>query len=157
MITHRKLTVPAVIVLAIPALLVATACAAPADPATESIEIMDHEEVEHEDEHEREDLHVRIPNDGAVIEIVAPADGAVFAAGEDVVVEVAIRNFTLNQDGSHWHVYLDGESYGMVVGETFTQVLRGLQPGQHTLSAFLANGHHAELEDGAEVMISITE
>ena len=132
------------------------ACAAPADPAPET------ESVEHVDEHvedgeHTDDGYMRIPNDGAVIEIVLPAEGAEFASGEDIVVEISIENFTLNQDGTHWHVYVDRVSYGMVVGETTTQVLRNLEPGTHTITAYLANGDHEEMEDGGEVTITIIE
>lgn len=117
-------------------------------------------EMEHDDdlEHESsgEDV-VRIPNDRAVIRIVSPENGAAFSAGEDIVIEVEIENFELNVDGSHWHVYVDGVSYGMVVGDTTRQVLRNLEPGEYMVTAHLANGDHEELEEPGMIMITITE
>ena len=134
-------------------------CSPPADPApTESVMEMDGD-MEHTDDHEHahDEEVLRIANEGAVIRIVSPEEGAVFAAGEDIVVEVEIENFTLNDEGSHWHVYVDGVSYGMVVGETTTQVLRNLEPGDHEVTAYLANGDHEELEDGGVVHITVEE
>lgn len=116
------------------------------------------EDAAHEDDHEHtESEPVRIPNNGAVIRIVSPADGAVFAQGEDIVVEVEIENFVLNVDGSHWHVYVDGVSYGMVVGDVTSQVLRNLEPGEHEIAAHLANGDHEELEDAGVVTITVED
>ncbi|MFQ5616434.1 MAG: hypothetical protein ACE5GO_08250 [Anaerolineales bacterium] len=98
-----------------------------------------------------------IPNDGAVIRILSPEDGATFANGEDIKIKIEIENFKLNNEGSHWHVYVNGVSYGMVVGESYTEVLRGIEPGKHKVAAYLANGAHEELEDGAIIHITVTE
>jgi hypothetical protein len=147
--SHRK-TIQSILVLlaAVLFILAAGACATPAEPA---------EENDHAGESEAGDDPARVPNNGAVIEIISPEEGATFTAGEDIVVEVEVTDFTLNEDGSHWHVYVDGESYAMVVGETTTQVIRILDPGEHTITAYLANGDHEDLEDGGEVTITITE
>lgn len=116
------------------------------------------EDMEGEGMHEHEgDLPARIHNDGAVITIVSPPDGATFAMGEDVLIEVEIENFELNVDGSHWHVYVDGVSFGMVVGNTTQQVLRNLEPGEHMITAYLANGAHEELEEPGMIKITITQ
>lgn len=110
------------------------------------------EDMEHSDDHE----HARIPNDGAVIHILAPADGATFKADEEIKVEVEVENFTLS-DGNHWHVYVDGSSWGMVVGGNMDETLRGLEVGEHEISAFLSLDTHEELEDGDSIMIMVEE
>ena len=147
------------------------ACTPPSDPSPtdsgmeemelesmdEDVEPKGEDEHEHEGEHDHEEGVTRIPNDGAVIEIISPQNGAVFDQGEDIVVEVEIEGFTLNEGGSHWHVYVDGVSYGVVTGVTTTQVLRNLEPGDHEITAHLALGSHEELEDGAVIQITIEE
>jgi len=132
--------------------------ASAADPTTTDEHAMEHDmestmapDMEHEHSDER------VPNNGAVIRVVSPEDGASFAHGEDIVVEVEIENFELNVDGSHWHVYVDGVSFGMVVGDTTTQVLRNLEPGEHLIQAYLAGGDHIELEDPGMVTITVNE
>jgi hypothetical protein len=52
---------------------------------------------------------------------------------------------------------VDGETYGMVVGENYRQVLRGLTPGEHEISAYLGLGTHEELEDGSVITITVNE
>lgn len=116
----------------------------------------DHDDMDTEHDEMDGDV-VRIPNNGSVIRIVSPEDGATFAAGEDILVKVEIENFELNVDGSHWHVYVDGTSYGMVVGNTTQQVLRNLDLGEYMITAHLANGDHEELEDPGMIMITVTE
>ena len=60
---------------------------------------------------------VRVPNEnGAAIQITSPANGATFAAGEQVIVEVSTDNFPLGETDNHWHVYVDGASWGMIMG-----------------------------------------
>lgn len=132
---------------------------------TEDIEDMDHEheddaDHEHEDdadhEHEHENME-RIDNAGAVIRITSPADGSTFGSDEDVIVEIEVENFTLGEDGSHWHIYIDGASWGMVSGQATSQVLRGVDPGEHELAVYLAGGDHIELADGDAITITIEE
>jgi hypothetical protein len=135
-------------------LLLAAGCTAPATTDGADVE---HDDQHEADSHEHSDDVVRIPNDGAVITIAAPAMGTTFSSGDDIVVEITIENFILNEDGSHWHVYVDGESHGMVVGNNTRQVLHGLAPGDHEIIAYLAVGTHEELEEGGITHISITE
>lgn len=151
----RKFLMLIAVILAV---LAAGACTTPAAPTTEHETTEDHGHDEEGEDHEHEEDDVTtVPNNGAVIEIVSPISGAVFAAGEDIVVEIEVENFVLNEDGSHWHVYVDGATYAMVVGDTTTQVLRNLEPGEHTIGAFLANGDHIQLEEGSEVTITVSE
>lgn len=112
------------------------------------------EEEEHgEHEHEGEE---RIPNpDGATITILSPADGATFAEGEEVLIEVEVENFALGEDGNHWHVYVDGSSWGMVMGGNTSEALRGLEPGTHEIETYIAGGDHIDFEDGDSVTITV--
>jgi len=105
-------------------------------------------------EHEHDEG--RIPNpDGATVSIVSPTDGATFAAGDEVIVEVQVENFALGEDGSHWHVYVDGTSWGMVTGGNTTQSLRGLESGEHDIAVYIAGGDHIEFEDGDSIHITV--
>jgi len=116
----------------------------------EGMEDMDHEDADHE--------HNRIPNEnGATITITSPEDGATFNILDQVVVEVDVKNFTLGEDGNHWHVYVDGVSFGMVMGGNTDQALAGLEPGEHEISAYLSLGTHEEFEVGDSVTITIEE
>lgn len=119
---------------------------------------MDHaesDEHEHEDGEEQPAAEDRIPNNGASIHILAPADGAAFATGEEIVVEVEVNSFELGVDGSHWHVYVDGTSWGMVTGGDTDQALRGLESGEHQIEVYLAGGDHLELEEGDTITITV--
>ena len=82
------------------------------------------ESGEHDHEHEDDG---RIPNDGAIIRIISPLDGASFNEGEAVVVEVQVENFELGVNGRHWHIYVDGSylddgiGYGVAVQHMFSK------------------------------------
>ncbi len=138
----------------------------------ESMEGMEHddesmEEMEHSDgddhsdhsdhsDHDHEDS-ARIMNEGATINIMSPATGDTFAFGEQVLIEVEVENFELGADGNHWHVYVDGSSWGMVLGGNLDQPLVGLEPGQHMIETYLANGDHEELMQGSSIMIVVED
>jgi hypothetical protein len=130
-----------------------------ADEAQPTEEEMEHdEEAEHSDEHEHDedDAQERVPNNGAAIHILSPADGTTFNAVDEVTVEVEVENFTLGE-GNHWHIYVDGSSWGMVMGENTDDTLRGLEPGVHEISVYLSIDTHEELEDGDAVTIVVEE
>lgn len=118
-------------------------------------ETNDHEmnDMEHDAEHEHDEE--RIPNEGASIEITSPADGDTFAAGDEITVEVSVDGFELDNEGSHWHVYVDDTSWGMVQGGRLNEVLRGVEAGEHEIMVFLASGDHIELMEGASIMITV--
>jgi hypothetical protein len=119
------------------------------------MEEMEHEEGEHEEvEHEHAE-NERIPNEGATIRILAPADGTTFAEGEEIVVEVEVEKFALGEDGNHWHIYIDGTSWGMVTGGDTDQALRGVEPGERLIEVYLAGGDHIELEDGDTITVVV--
>lgn len=126
-------------------------------PAVEAEHTEEHAEEGEEHEHEEGEDHEqadRLPNDGAIVRIVSPEAGATLT-GTEVVVEIETENFALGEDGRHWHVYVDGESMGMVGGGATDYALRGLVPGEHEISVYLGLGTHEELEEGATVTITL--
>jgi uncharacterized protein involved in copper resistance len=129
-------------------------------------EHMDHEEdtdhdedMDHEDEHEHEGEggQATIPNDGAVIRLVSPADNAAINASDEFLVEVEVENFPLGEDGNHWHIEIDDVTYVMVVGQNKQWSVRGLEPGEHEISVYLSNGAHEQLKDGDNITITVEE
>jgi hypothetical protein len=130
------------------------------EPATEEMEHEeDMEEMEHDEDMEHEEGEMehgeRVPNDGAVIRILSPEDEATFSEGTDIVIEVDVEGFALGEDGQHWHVYVDGTSWLMVVGGDTSDVLRGIEPGDHEVEVVLANGQHQDLEEGDTIHITV--
>ncbi|MEW5957251.1 MAG: FixH family protein [Chloroflexota bacterium] len=96
-----------------------------------------------------------LPNNGAVIRIVSPKAGATLEKGSKVKVEIETENFKLGEDGNHWHVYVDGQSPQMVMGQMTETTLADLPPGQHEVSAYLSVGSHQDLVEGASVTITV--
>ena len=154
----RKLSI---LMLLIFVAVFAAACSSSTNNGTENhMNGMNNDEHTNNDpdhEHEDGDVEETIPNDGAVIHIVSPSDGAVFSAGEDISVEVEVENFTLGQDGNHWHIYVGDSEYAMVMGENTGDVVRGLEPGEYVISVSMANGDHQNLEDGDSITITVNE
>lgn len=137
-----------------------------AEPTAEEMEEMeegeheehDMEEMEEGEEHEMDHEHSedRIPNpDGAAITILSPDDGATFAVGEEILVEVQVDNFVLGEDDNHWHVYVDGSSWGMVMGGNTSQSLNGVEAGEHEIEVYLAGGDHIEFEEGGSIHVTV--
>ncbi|MCP4361173.1 MAG: hypothetical protein GY796_24460 [Chloroflexi bacterium] len=144
----------------------------PSADESETMSEMDHEEMDQEDEDEMEheemegmehdnDNHDgvnRIPNlDGAAIRIVSPTGGDSFKAGEQILVEVEVENFKLGEGDKHWHIYIDGSSWGMVMGENRDQPISGLEPGEHEIAVYLSIQTHEEYMDGDQIMITVEE
>jgi hypothetical protein len=94
---------------------------------------------------------------GPYLIIVGWVEEPVIVADTDVKVEIETEGFELGADGNHWHIFVDGESRGMITGTDHDEVVRGLEPGEHHLGAFLSNGAHEELEDGATITITVVE
>lgn len=119
---------------------------------------MDDHDAEHEDAHDESEPHLRIPNEnGAGIHIISPADGDVFAHGDQIIVEVETENFDLSQEGYHWHVYVDGKSWGMVMGGNTDQPLTGVEPGEHEIAVYLSIPTHEEYEEGDTIQVTVEE
>lgn len=125
-------------------------------PAATATTEADKHEVEQEHTSEAEQMD-RIPNDGAIIHLLSPTDGATYKTGEDIVVEVEVENFDLRAEGNHWHLYVDGRVLSMMAGGSTKTVIHGLEAGKHELEVYLGLPSHEELEDGAAVTIMVTE
>lgn len=123
------------------------------EPSSEQQEEHDAAGSHDEDEDHTEE---RIPNEGAVIRILAPADGTIFQTGEDIVVEIETESFVLGEEGKHWEVYVDGSSWASVEGGS-DEVLRGLEPGEHEIAVYMSMGTHEQLEDGDSITIVVEE
>ena len=154
---NNKLFIFLVVLLS---MAVFTACtpAAPSDNNMEA-EMGDMEEMNHDDMESMDDDHAaaRIPNEGgAAISIVSPEDGTTFAAGEQIIIEVAVENFELG-DENHWHIYIDGNSWGMVMGQNTEQALTGIDPGEHEIGVYMSIESHEEYEDGDQIHIVVEE
>ncbi|MCA9875457.1 MAG: hypothetical protein KC441_17420 [Anaerolineales bacterium] len=96
-----------------------------------------------------------VPNDGAVVHIMSPADGAVYKSSDDVPVMIETTNFTVGDEGKHWHIYLDGSPTMVMGGTSF--VLQNLSPGEHEIEVFLSLATHEDLEQGDKVIIVVEE
>jgi hypothetical protein len=112
----------------------------------------EHEHGDHAGEHPP-----RVPNEGAKISITSPQDDMQFNAGEDIPIEVEFENFDLTEEGNHWHIYINGQSYQMVMGGMNNAIVRDLEPGHHEISAYMSIGTHEELEEGDSIHITIAE
>ena len=110
-------------------------------------------EMDHAD-HDTQ-AHDKIPNDGAVINIVSPADGAEISTGEMITIQVETEGFDLTAAGNHWHVYVDGELVEMIEDGRSETMLHDLEPGEHTIMTTMTNADHVELEDGAMINVTV--
>lgn len=111
----------------------------------------------HDHDEHSEDHPPRVPNQGAVISILSPQDDMQFNAGDDIPVEVAFENFDLVEEGNHWHIYIDGKSYQMIMGAMTEAIVRDLEPGHHEISVYMSISSHEELQDGAAIHIMVND
>ena len=153
------------VLLLISLFVVACSSSGGTEPAADDETMEEMDDMEHDDdmedmEHEHEESDgeaARIPNEGgATITITSPKDGETFGTLDQVIVEVEVENFELSGE-SHWHVYVDDVSFGMVMGGNMDQALAGLSPGEHKISTYLSINTHEEYEDGDSVTIVIEE
>ncbi len=164
---HQKSShhLPAVLLMILIALSLVTACKSNATEvdATPTVMPEDMSESGHDDDmsemnedHDHDSaLREFTPNNGAAVIITAPADQASFKVGDPVPVTIQTTDFTIGENGNHWHVYLDGNAT-MVMGGT-TYVLTDLSVGHHEIEVFLSNGDHQDLEQGDKVTIMVEE
>ena len=103
------------------------------------------------------DFESRVPNNGQFVHIVSPDTGAQIPFGQQVILEIETDNFDMMEEGNHWHVYVDGQNWGMVTGGNMDQPLTGLSAGEHTIHVYLSIDTHEELEEGDSIVISVTE
>jgi hypothetical protein len=97
----------------------------------------------------------RVPNNGAVIRIVSPADGFVCPAGMEIELCVELEQFVLGHDGNHWHISVDGEPWLMIMDDSLKERLHGLEPGEHSIEVLLADGEHRDLEEGDAIRVVV--
>lgn len=102
-----------------------------------------------------QDTPARVPNQGAIIRIVSPQPEAIIEPGQKLKIEVETANFELGANGNHWHVLVDGQSPRMIMGAMNETTLSDLEPGRHEISAYLSNGKHEELAEGATVVVTV--
>jgi len=95
----------------------------------------------------------RLPANGATISIVSPEDDATLT-GRSVTVKVEKAHFTLGE-GNHWHVYVDGSVRGMSQGNSDTQIVNDLEPGEHEIEVVLSTSEHQELDASDHVIIHV--
>ena len=147
---HRKLSTILILFLVV---IFAAACSSTSNNDT------NHEHANNEGEHEHDEAesHDMIPNNGAVIRLISPTEGATFTANEDIVVEVEIENFPVGEEanGNHWHIHVDEAEYAMIMDANTSDVIRGLEPGEYTITVRLANGDHEDLEEGDSAVITV--
>lgn len=113
-------------------------------------------DMDHDDHanHEDHDESGRLPNEGAAIRIVSPADGDQVSA-EDFVIEVEIDNFDIGEGDRHWHVYIDGTTWGMIMSQSTSFAVHGVDPGEHEVAVYLSIETHEELEDGDVITVTV--
>jgi hypothetical protein len=81
------------------------------------------------------------PAEGASVEILSPKEGEVFK-GDEIPVRFRMMK---GRQGSHIHVYVDGNLMGMF--ETERGTLTGIPPGRHRLDArVVTKDHQTELK-----------
>jgi hypothetical protein len=108
-----------------------------------------------EDADHGQDDDVFVPNNGATVHITTPADSATFKSSDSVPVTIETTNFTIGENGNHWHIFLDGNPIMVMGGNTF--VLQNLSAGGHDIEVYLSNGQHENLEQGDKVSITVEE
>jgi hypothetical protein len=145
----RNLTIQ--ILLLIGVMLIATACGSGGE-AESSVSEENNSNLEPDPVYEN-----RVPNNGAGVEIVAPASGDSFKQGTQVILEIETDNFDMLEEGNHWHVYINGQNWGMVTGGNMDQPLTGLTAGEHKIEVFLSIDTHEELEEGDSIVIQVDE
>ncbi|MCP4425962.1 MAG: hypothetical protein GY803_15830 [Chloroflexi bacterium] len=96
-----------------------------------------------------------VPNDGAEVRITSPADGASFKSDANIPITIETTNFTIGEEGNHWHIYLEDKAIMVMGGETF--VLQNLAPGDHEIDVYLSLGTHEDLENGDKIRIIVEE
>lgn len=96
---------------------------------------------------------------GDLLRFRTPEDGATLAAGEvPVAVELDPRVDEIGVD--HMHIRVDGGVVGAVYfgeGDRLVETTIDLEPGDHTVGAYLAYTDHVEYEDSwTEIRVTVT-
>jgi hypothetical protein len=82
---------------------------------------------------------------GLAIDILTPRDGATTAGSFELAVDASVPFGKPDTGRHHLHVYYDGNTaegeYDIMYGDTV--VIDGLDPGEHTIEAAIANADHS--------------
>ncbi|HEX7094829.1 MAG TPA: hypothetical protein VF183_03035 [Acidimicrobiales bacterium] len=94
------------------------------------------------------------------VAIVSPVDGQQVPATFDVDLDVSIPIGEPDTGLNHVHIYYDGNTeegeYGIAYDDTFT--VEGLEPGQHTLEAVIANADHSVTDTrSGEITVEVAD
>lgn len=103
---------------------------------------------------------VAVPRIGSTVRVLSPTPGSTIA-GSTVVVRLRTRSFDISNQGEsvkarqgHVHLTLDGRTYIVVYGTTFT--FRGVPAGEHTLVVTPARNDHMPAAGVEESTIAFT-
>jgi hypothetical protein len=89
--------------------------------------------------------------DAPSIRIVQPApDDTVY--GDQLSVTVTTRNFELEPEKRHWHLWVNGQLQQMVYGPT---AIINLAPGTHEICALMGDANHFDLGTPDGIMVTI--
>jgi len=88
------------------------------------------------------------------VRIVQPTTDVIY--GGTVTIQIQTKNFDVNADGQHWHLWVNGTLTGMVYQPT---AIIDLAPGTYTLCASLGNSTHADIgmPDGIRVKVEAAQ
>jgi hypothetical protein len=93
----------------------------------------------------------------ASVEITSPATGSEVGRSFEVVFDAGVPLGEPDTGRNHIHLYLDGGSeYEIVYDETHS--VTGLDPGEHSLVAVVANADHSETDArSSAVVVEVTD
>ncbi len=74
------------------------------------------------------------------VRIVQPTTDVVY--GSAVTIQIQTKNYDVNADGQHWHLWVNGTLTGMVYQPN---AVIDLTPGTYTICASLGNSQHADI------------
>jgi hypothetical protein len=74
------------------------------------------------------------------VRIVQPTSDVVY--GSTVTIQIQTNNYDVNQNGQHWHLWVNGVLSGMVYQPT---AIIDLTPGTYTICASLGTNQHADI------------
>jgi len=93
----------------------------------------------------------------ATVEITSPAAGTQVGRSFDVVFDASVPIGEPDTGREHIHLHFDGDpEYEIVYDETHS--VTGLDPGEHSLVAVIANADHSETDARSrEVVVEVTD
>jgi hypothetical protein len=88
------------------------------------------------------------------VRIVQPTTDVVY--GSAVTIQIQTKNFDVNSNGQHWHLWVNGTLTGMVYQPN---AVIDLAPGDYTICASLGNNQHADIgmPDGIHLKVEAAQ